>query len=177
MSPNPDTQMLFGLVATLGLLSAATTTAFLAPSGSTGLRRAAARAATARRFGRAGVQMMAGEKKYQVVLVRHGESTWNDENRFTGWYDCPLSEKGLKEAREAGKILKVRGVWGYRYACGGIAQGRDRGSKVELAPDRPSHVHSTLPTNRKRTSSSTWRTRRCCGGPSTRCGWCWRSWT
>ena len=35
---------------------------------------------------------------YRVVLVRHGESTWNDENRFTGWYDCPLSEKGHKEA-------------------------------------------------------------------------------
>lgn len=36
--------------------------------------------------------------KYTVVLVRHGESVWNDENRFTGWYDCPLSEKGNKEA-------------------------------------------------------------------------------
>lgn len=52
--------------------------------------------------------MAAGQKKYQIVLVRHGESTWNDENRFTGWYDCPLSVKGLQEAKEAGKILKVR---------------------------------------------------------------------
>ena len=109
--------MLLGLVATLGLLTTSTT-AFVAPAPSTGLRRAAATAsATARRFGgRSGMmQMMAGEKKYQVVLVRHGESTWNDENRFTGWYDCPLSEKGLKEAREAGKILKVRCIdccWG-----------------------------------------------------------------
>lgn len=49
---------------------------------------------------------MAGDKKYKIVLVRHGESTWNDENRFTGWYDCPLSIKGLKEAEEAGKALK-----------------------------------------------------------------------
>jgi len=100
--------MLLGLVATtLGLLSATpTTTAFLQHS-AVGLRRAAATAATAGHAGSRTALMMAGEKKYQVVLVRHGESTWNDENRFTGWYDCPLSEKGLKEAKEAGKILKV----------------------------------------------------------------------
>jgi Histidine phosphatase superfamily (branch 1) len=36
--------------------------------------------------------------KYTLVLVRHGESTWNKENKFTGWYDCPLSENGNKEA-------------------------------------------------------------------------------
>ncbi|KAG7367025.1 phosphoglycerate mutase family protein [Nitzschia inconspicua] len=49
------------------------------------------------------------EMKYTVVLVRHGESTWNDENRFTGWYDCPLSEAGLKEAHEGAKLLKSEG--------------------------------------------------------------------
>ena len=43
---------------------------------------------------------------YKVVLLRHGESTWNKENRFTGWTDVDLSEKGLKEATEAGKLLK-----------------------------------------------------------------------
>jgi 2,3-bisphosphoglycerate-dependent phosphoglycerate mutase len=43
------------------------------------------------------------------VLVRHGESTWNDENRFTGWYDAPLSAAGLKEAHEGGVILKEEG--------------------------------------------------------------------
>jgi len=42
---------------------------------------------------------------FQLVLLRHGESTWNDENKFTGWYDCPLSEKGKKEAAAAGKLL------------------------------------------------------------------------
>ena len=47
--------------------------------------------------------------KYTLVLVRHGESTWNDENRFTGWYDCPLSEKGLKEAHDGAKLLKEAG--------------------------------------------------------------------
>jgi 2,3-bisphosphoglycerate-dependent phosphoglycerate mutase len=43
---------------------------------------------------------------YKVVLIRHGESEWNKENRFTGWTDVPLSEKGTAEAQEAGKLLK-----------------------------------------------------------------------
>lgn len=47
--------------------------------------------------------------KYTLVLVRHGESTWNNENRFTGWYDCPLSEKGEEEAMEGGRLLKEAG--------------------------------------------------------------------
>ena len=38
----------------------------------------------------------------KLVLVRHGESTWNKENRFTGWTDVDLSEKGRQEAREGG---------------------------------------------------------------------------
>ena len=42
---------------------------------------------------------------YKVVLLRHGESTWNKENRFTGWTDVDLSEKGIIEARNAGKIM------------------------------------------------------------------------
>jgi len=44
-----------------------------------------------------------------VVLLRHGESTWNKENRFTGWTDVDLSEKGVEEAKYAGKILKENG--------------------------------------------------------------------
>ena len=46
---------------------------------------------------------------YTVVLLRHGESTWNKENRFTGWVDVDLSEKGLQEARDAGRLLKDGG--------------------------------------------------------------------
>lgn len=42
----------------------------------------------------------------KLVLIRHGESQWNMENRFTGWTDVDLSEKGVIEAKEAGKILK-----------------------------------------------------------------------
>jgi 2,3-bisphosphoglycerate-dependent phosphoglycerate mutase len=45
----------------------------------------------------------------KLVLVRHGESTWNKENRFTGWTDVDLSEKGRQEAREGGQVLKAGG--------------------------------------------------------------------
>lgn len=45
----------------------------------------------------------------KLVLVRHGESQWNKENRFTGWYDVDLSEKGVNEAQAAGKLLKQEG--------------------------------------------------------------------
>lgn len=45
----------------------------------------------------------------RLVLVRHGESQWNKENRFTGWTDVGLSEKGIEEARNAGKVLKENG--------------------------------------------------------------------
>lgn len=45
----------------------------------------------------------------KVVLLRHGESIWNKENRFTGWTDVDLSEKGIGEAREAGRLLRENG--------------------------------------------------------------------
>lgn len=45
----------------------------------------------------------------KLVLIRHGESAWNKENRFTGWTDVDLSEKGMQEAHEAGKTLKEKG--------------------------------------------------------------------
>lgn len=46
---------------------------------------------------------------HTLVLLRHGESTWNRENRFTGWTDVDLSEKGIEEAREGGRVLKKEG--------------------------------------------------------------------
>jgi len=46
---------------------------------------------------------------YKIVLLRHGESVWNKENRFTGWTDVDLSEKGIEEARNAGRVLKQEG--------------------------------------------------------------------
>jgi 2,3-bisphosphoglycerate-dependent phosphoglycerate mutase len=46
---------------------------------------------------------------YKLVLIRHGESEWNKENRFTGWTDVDLSERGIREAVEAGKTLREAG--------------------------------------------------------------------
>ena len=46
---------------------------------------------------------------YKIVLLRHGESLWNKENLFTGWRDVGLSQQGIKEAGEAGKILRRAG--------------------------------------------------------------------
>ena len=46
---------------------------------------------------------------HKLVLLRHGESTWNKENRFTGWTDVDLSERGRDEAREAGRLLREGG--------------------------------------------------------------------
>jgi 2,3-bisphosphoglycerate-dependent phosphoglycerate mutase len=46
---------------------------------------------------------------YKIVLLRHGESLWNQENRFTGWSDIDLSPKGVEEAKKAGQLLKASG--------------------------------------------------------------------
>ncbi|MGI4856829.1 MAG: 2,3-diphosphoglycerate-dependent phosphoglycerate mutase [Janthinobacterium lividum] len=46
---------------------------------------------------------------YKLVLIRHGESTWNQENRFTGWVDVDLTDKGATEARQAGRLLAEAG--------------------------------------------------------------------
>jgi 2,3-bisphosphoglycerate-dependent phosphoglycerate mutase len=45
-----------------------------------------------------------------LILLRHGESTWNLENLFTGWTDVPLSDRGVKEAREAGRLMRAAGL-------------------------------------------------------------------
>lgn len=49
------------------------------------------------------------ETKYKLVLVRHGQSVWNLENRFTGWTDVDLTEQGMDEAKTGGKLLKEGG--------------------------------------------------------------------
>jgi 2,3-bisphosphoglycerate-dependent phosphoglycerate mutase len=46
---------------------------------------------------------------YKLVLIRHGESTWNLENRFTGWTDVPLTDTGIAQAKAAGRLLKEQG--------------------------------------------------------------------
>ena len=52
----------------------------------------------------------------KLVLLRHGESDWNRENRFTGWTDVDLSEQGIAEARAAGRLLKSEG-YEFDIAC------------------------------------------------------------
>lgn len=46
----------------------------------------------------------------KLILLRHGQSTWNLENRFTGWIDVPLTPMGMKEAEEAGKKIRYAGI-------------------------------------------------------------------
>ena len=46
---------------------------------------------------------------YKLVLIRHGESTWNLENRFTGWTDVELTDTGIEQAKQAGRLLKADG--------------------------------------------------------------------
>ena len=53
-----------------------------------------------------------------LVLLRHGQSQWNLENRFTGWVDVPLTEQGRAEAKRAGELLKAAGL----CDTGGMAQ-------------------------------------------------------
>lgn len=50
-----------------------------------------------------------GKKTHKIVLLRHGESIWNSQNRFTGWTDVDLSSKGVEEAKQAGETLKKEG--------------------------------------------------------------------
>ena len=47
---------------------------------------------------------------HRIILLRHGESTWNRENRFTGWTDVELTDNGLREARAAGGLRSVAGL-------------------------------------------------------------------
>lgn len=46
---------------------------------------------------------------YKLVLIRHGESTWNQENRFTGWTDVALTDTGVEQAKQAGRLLREAG--------------------------------------------------------------------
>jgi 2,3-bisphosphoglycerate-dependent phosphoglycerate mutase len=58
---------------------------------------------------------MATSPRHTLVLLRHGESTWNQQNRFTGWTDVDLSERGRAEAAEAGRLLR-EGGYGFDLA-------------------------------------------------------------
>jgi phosphoglycerate mutase, BPG-dependent, family 1 len=67
-----------------------------------------------------------------VVLLRHGESTWNKENRFTGWTDVDLTEKGREEASRAGKLLLEKGFF-FRQAYTSVLKRAIRTLNIVLA--------------------------------------------
>ncbi|MBL8949929.1 MAG: 2,3-diphosphoglycerate-dependent phosphoglycerate mutase [Myxococcaceae bacterium] len=62
---------------------------------------------------------------HKLVLLRHGESTWNKENRFTGWTDVDLSETGVAEARAAGQLLKREG-WDFDHCYTSVLKRANR---------------------------------------------------
>jgi len=57
---------------------------------------------------------MAAASAFTVIMVRHGESVYNQENRFCGWYDADLATSGVEEAKKAGKVT-VKDVWNVAY--------------------------------------------------------------
>jgi len=68
---------------------------------------------------------------YRIVFLRHGESVWNRENRFTGWTDVDLSPAGVEEARTAGRLLKARGFSNVVNLSGGFRAWLQGGLPVE----------------------------------------------
>ena len=70
-----------------------------------------------------------------LILIRHGESQWNLENRFTGWVDVPLSPKGEQEARAAGEKLKA---YKFDEAFCSVLQRAKKTLSIIMQVDRPS---------------------------------------
>src|SRR5665647_3150106 len=67
---------------------------------------------------------------HKLVLIRHGESTWNQENRFTGWTDVDLTPTGIEQAKTSGRLLKA-----FSHA-----QTRpDPPRRIDLEPGKPLH--------------------------------------
>lgn len=73
----------------------------------------------------------------QLILIRHGQSTWNAENRFTGWVDVPLSEAGRAEARKGGERLAAEGVRVDRAYTSTLVRAIDTGRIVLEALGQP----------------------------------------
>ena len=72
--------------------------------------------------------------KYTLIILRHGNSTWNQENLFTGWVDVELSDQGRAEAKRAGDLLVASGL---------------KPELVFTSRLTVSYTHLTLPTNRE----------------------------
>ena len=94
--PEPrDHRRMLGVLAVCGLLPSPV---HLVPSSGTASRL--------QRLPRAAIE----EPHARLILVRHGQSEWNRANRFTGWADVDLTEVGISDAREAGKLLAAEGL-------------------------------------------------------------------
>ena len=78
----------------------------------------------------------------RLVLLRHGQSQWNLENRFTGWFDVDLTPKGIAEASAAGEVLKAAGI------TPDVVHTSLQTRAIETA-NPVSYTHLTLPTNRE----------------------------
>jgi len=79
----------------------------------------------------------------KLVLIRHGESEWNLENRFTGWKDVDLSPKGIEEAKSAGKILKEMNLVfdvAYTSYLYGALQGLNKAETAKKYGDEQVHI-------------------------------------
>ena len=89
--------------------------------------------------------MPAPEQAMQLILVRHGQSEWNLKNLFTGWRNPDLTEKGIEEARSAGKRLKAAGYVPDSYFTSARRRNshpKTSGSTIQMAVVEPSMAHS-----------------------------------
>lgn len=105
-------QLSSSLLILLSATIAATSSAFVAPQSSSGLRHSAIPSFTSPTTISISSSSSSSSTQlysHKLVLVRHGESEWNDLNIFTGWADASLNAKGLSEASEGGKLLKEGG--------------------------------------------------------------------
>ena len=84
-----------------------------------------------------------------LVLVRHGESEWNKKNLFTGWRDVDLTEKGVAEARNAGRALKAQGL---RFDVAFTSALKRAQRSLDLMLEELGRT--TLPSSRTRRSTS-----------------------
>ena len=90
----------------------------------------------------------------RIVLLRHGQSQWNLENRFTGWTDVDLTEQGMEEARKAGELLKKEGFkFGMAYTSYLKRAIKTLNNVIDAMnadwiPVPVSYTHLTLPTKR-----------------------------
>ena len=72
-----------------------------------------------------------------LVILRHGESTWNQQNLFTGWHDVPLSAKGEGEATEAGRVMAAEGLWFDAGHTSLLTRAVDTAHRALTAMDQP----------------------------------------